>query len=79
MAFHISDQHFFHSNIIKYCNRPFKDINEMNYFMIEKWNEVVGINDIIYHHGDFCLGGKNNASSILSVLNGYKILIKGNH
>ena len=28
-------------NIIEYCNRPFKDTNEMNEYIIQKWNSVV--------------------------------------
>ena len=27
-------------NIIEYCNRPFKDTNEMNEYIIQEWNSV---------------------------------------
>ena len=48
-TFLIADTHFFHENVIKYCNRPFKSIEEMNQTMIKNWNEMVDDNDIIYH------------------------------
>ena len=76
-VFFTSDTHFGHRNIIKYCNRPFADTNEMDRILIENWNEVVGQRDTIYHLGDFSMG--NQAPKILPRLNGNKILIKGNH
>lgn len=74
-----SDTHFNHTNIIKYCNRPFKDIDEMNEELIKKWNEVVSNEDIVYHLGDFGFIPKNKLQEICKQLNGYKILIMGNH
>jgi len=72
-----SDHHFFHGNIIKYCDRPFKDYEEMNDVMIKKWNEVVKEDDIVIHLGDFAFRGK--AYLIRPKLNGTIILVKGNH
>ena len=74
-----SDTHFFHSNIIKYCQRPFNSIEEMNENFIQNWNSVVKPNDTIYHLGDFGFGSLEKLSYIFSKLNGYKILISGNH
>jgi calcineurin-like phosphoesterase family protein len=84
--FFISDTHFFHKNIIKYTNRPFLDVNKMNEYIINQWNNVVSENDIIYHLGDFAIGWdktfpdkKECYKHIMDQLNGKKILIKGNH
>lgn len=41
------DTHFNHANIIPYCARPFKDVEEMNATLVSKWNNVVGKNDIV--------------------------------
>ena len=41
MIYFIADTHFNYRNIIEYCNRPFKDTNEMNEYIIQKWNSVV--------------------------------------
>ena len=78
-VFIISDTHFNHANIIKYCNRPFKDTKEMDEMMIKNWNETVSNKDIVLHLGDFGLGKKEYIASIVKRLNGKKILIMGNH
>ncbi len=79
MIYVIYDTHFHHSNIIKYCNRPFKDINEMNETIINNWNSIVKKDDTIYHLGDFCLSNDDEIKNIFNKLNGNKILICGNH
>jgi calcineurin-like phosphoesterase family protein len=85
--FFISDQHYFHSNILKFVSedgkselvRPgFSDVNEMNEIMIERHNAVVNDTDKVYHLGDFGMGIRN-LPSVLSRLKGHKRLILGNH
>lgn len=71
-----ADTHFFHINIIKYCNRPFKSVEEMNEIIIKQWNECVKEEDIIYHLGDF---GWKDCTNIIKRLNGQKFLICGSH
>ena len=79
MIYFISDTHFYHNNIIKYCNRPFKDTDEMNNYIINKWNEIVTDNDIVYHLGDVTFADKEKSKNVISKLNGRKYLIRGNH
>ena len=74
-----SDTHFYHNNILKYENRPFKDINDMNNKMIESWNETVSSKDEVYILGDFSFGNEEETIKLLNKLNGKKYLIKGNH
>lgn len=74
-----SDQHFYHKNIIRFENRPFKNVEDMNEFMIKQWNSKVTNNDIIYHLGDFAFINKEKTKEIVSKLNGKKYIILGNH
>lgn len=78
----ISDTHFGHDNIIKYCNRPFANSFVMNEEMRENWNRVVKDGDIVYHLGDVYMGKQSdpeNVRKFLSSLKGRKRLILGNH
>ena len=78
MIFFTSDHHFDHTNIIKYCSRPFQSVDEMNEVMVKRWNEVVGVRDTVYYLGDFSLG-KGSIEKFVPRLNGEKYLIMGNH
>lgn len=75
--FFISDFHAKHSNIIKFCNRPYKSSEEMTKMLIENWNSIIKSDDIIFNLGDFIWSGSWN--SILEQLNGNIYLILGNH
>lgn len=77
--FFTSDTHFGHKNIIKYENRPFNSVEEMDETMIENWNNKVKHQDSIYILGDFAFSEKDYAIKLLNKLNGNKFLIKGNH
>lgn len=74
-----SDTHFSHNNIIRYCERPFTNIQEMNEKLIHNWNSVVNENDIVFHLGDFGFDSIENLRNIRNKLNGTIYLIRGNH
>ena len=89
----ISDTHFSHKNIIRYCNRPWnhgkdangevivtdEDVLDMDNEIVKRWNSVVRQNDIVWHLGDFAFGGKENAERVFPQLNGKINLVMGNH
>ena len=79
MIYFTSDLHFYHDNVIKFANRPYKNSEQMNQALIKNWNDKVGANDEIYILGDFTMKGAELATEILSQLKGKKHLIKGNH
>lgn len=57
--------------------RPWNNAEEMDEELVKNWNEVVGVNDKVYHLGDVVINRR--ALKTLSRLNGRKVLIKGNH
>ncbi len=78
--FLISDLHLDHFNIIKYCNRPFSSVREMNWFIVDNWNSIVRDDDDVYFLGDLSFGnGSRKADYWLKKLNGKIIFIKGSH
>lgn len=77
--FFTADHHFGHANIIKFSERPFESLEQMNEELIKRWNERVGVNDTVCHLGDLSLGKPDFTKEILDRLNGNIHLIKGNH
>jgi len=47
-----SDWHLSHSNIIRYCNRPFSSIQEMDDTILKNFFDVVENRDEFYYLGD---------------------------
>lgn len=78
-VFFTADTHFNHTNIIYYCDRPYKDASHMNESLIENWNQLVDTESLIFILGDFAYGDKRDWENLLGRLHGRKFLIKGNH
>lgn len=78
MFFFTADEHYDHAKILEYCDRPFKDVEEMNEALIAKHNLVVNPRDITVHAGDFgWFKKKADAQKIIKRLHGNHIFIKG--
>ena len=77
--FFTSDMHMGHKRIIEYCERPFKNVDEMNEAIINRWNEKVTSTDTVNVVGDVCFMNIVDAVNVLRRLNGTINLIKGNH
>lgn len=82
-----ADTHFGHGNIIKYCNRPFSSLQEMDLSIIRNWNAKVKKDDTVFLVGDFnfCQSGeapdapKKSYEYYKSQLNGNIIFLRGSH
>lgn len=76
----ISDTHFDHKNIIRFCHRPFKSVDEMNAIMLRNWNLAIAPEDLVYFLGDMSYGrGSRKPIWWLERLTGRIIFIRGSH
>ena len=77
---YLSDCHWNHHNILRYDNRPWQSVEDMNREMIELWNATVKPDDLVYILGDVVWSNKlEDWTKILAHLNGRKFIVKGNH
>lgn len=77
-----SDLHLNHANIIRYCDRPFRNSREMDETIIKNWNDRIKDTDTVYMLGDFVFARRDHslpAWYLRKLRGGKKILIKGNH
>lgn len=74
-----SDTHFWHENIIRFCNRPFASVEEMNQALVRNWNAAVRDNDVVFHLGDFGMAASGRMNDLYHALRGRIFLVLGNH
>lgn len=79
MIWFTADTHYWHKNVIRYCERPFATIEEMNEKLIENHNSCVQDTDTVYHLGDFAMAGTKMSAEIKIRLKGKIHLVLGNH
>lgn len=82
MIWFTSDTHFEHANIIQHCNRPFKNVQQMNKLLIKQYNSVVEQEDTVYFLGDLTIKPRSYKSALRDIvqnMKGTKHLILGNH
>lgn len=80
MRYYIADPHFFHEKLNTNMDcRGFGSAEEMNAYMVEKWNTKVRNNDEVVILGDLTWGKPNETNELLQKLHGRLYLIEGNH
>lgn len=80
MRYYIADLHFFHENMnTKMDCRGFANVEEMNEYIIEKWNKKVRNNDEVVILGDLSWAKAEVTNELLKRLKGKLYLIRGNH
>ena len=78
--FFTSDSHFGDAPRLRIDRRPFASIGEMDRTIVERWNDVVGPEDEVWHLGDFAFGPPaERIAELLGALPGRKHLIIGNN
>ena len=80
-TFFTSDEHYGHRNIIKFCKRPFTDLDDMHEGLIARHNEVVRPGDQVFHLGDMFWRTYRwkDVRDVLERLNGEHYYVRGNH
>ncbi len=79
-VFFTSDTHFGHAGARGLYRRPFESAAVLDAAMLERWNAAVGLEDEVWHLGDFALSVPETAMAELLIrLHGRKHLIIGNN
>jgi calcineurin-like phosphoesterase family protein len=81
---YVSDHHLGHFNVIKYGQRPFSSLEEMEAVLLENHNKLVHPSDHVSFLGDVSIrrGGRVQQNDFIKEIkkyNGHKRLYLGNH
>lgn len=79
MYFFTADEHYGHKNVVRYCDRPFSSVEEMDKTLISNHNKVVTQDDMVIHAGDFSLENFYTTQWYIKQLNGKHIFLRGSH
>lgn len=77
--FFTSDWHIGHANVLIFDNRPFRDLNHMHETLVNNFNATVPARSVTYFLGDMGLCSGDLIRSVVTQLNGIKVLVRGNH
>ncbi|MDR6147869.1 calcineurin-like phosphoesterase family protein [Sphingomonas sp. SORGH_AS870] len=76
--FFTADTHFGDHRTINIWKRPFASVAEMDALLIDRWNDVVGPEDSVWHLGDVARRPAD-VPALLARLHGTKHLLRGNN
>lgn len=79
MIFFTADTHFGDRRVLNIDRKPFADMAAHNAALIDNWNSVVGLEDEVWHLGDFMSSRGGDSERLLVNLRGRKHLIIGNN
>jgi calcineurin-like phosphoesterase family protein len=80
--FYTADPHFGHEAILRFENRPFSSIEEMDETMLANLKKALGSRDTLYILGDFVWAKsheEDRVRKLLRAIPGKKVLVTGNH
>ena len=78
-TFFTADLHIGHENSILFDSRPFRDLDHMHKELIRRFNNTVPVDGITYFLGDVVTHSTELTKSVISQMNGTKVLVVGNH
>lgn len=79
MRWFTADLHLGHANIIRYCQRPFASVEQMNDSLSANWIAAVEPTDEVWVLGDVAMGRISETLPLIAGLPGHKHLVPGNH
>jgi calcineurin-like phosphoesterase family protein len=79
MRWFTSDWHLGHTNIIKYCDRPFRSTRSMDDFLISQANGLLTPDDELWILGDIAFGAIEETLTRYQELIPQLVIVTGNH